>query len=955
MCGSTSRSSNRGDRWQEKIERAIASAPAAVICLGAGGLRRWEEAETRALLSQAARRGARLIPLLLPGLAEPELPAFLEQFMWLDCRSGLSDESVARLVAGLREPSNGPRSRRSHGASLRRGLSSIDESLMRHVRAIERRREQAHARAQADPRSAAHLARLVVEEVALQLHLREIGPAGEAPFEQVIDALGKAGVLPSKASLALTTVLRHSTFWSHARTDTSEPTARDLNVLLPPLDEVVEWYIGKHLHLDRSQLEAPSEPLDRGPSAPPDLTPTTFTSVATSIGTRWLDGELIPIWRGRHGKHGGRIVMTMKRDQPIQPLELSIAPSRPHYVGRGELRRDKRTHNDLILNTRSVSRDQAVAEIVDGRVLLQNSSTKDNVAVGVDRLAPGACRALHHQAPVRFGTISGVFLDGRLYEAAPESTVDMATGLLSRDGLTCEIALALVGRRNRHLFIARYAPDDEPAAIEAALLLHQREPELAVARIGHLAALLCSDPEGMDERLEALRAAELGPRLSGQLPLAGESTCANAIIEAAASALCRLAAAGAGHQRVIDLARYAIASASLPSLVAHAADAYAAGGGVVLFALEEMERLIELEHPARTAVELEFREMLGAALGPADAMAAVDEGLLAVLTYDAAELLAREQPERWRARGPVQVGHIELDRCARALPLPPESVDALVTGGAAFVREAMKGVAVQLLPSPIAYPLDRAARATDAAERVRATLTALEQCWRLVAAVMAAAHRQRFRDQPLNPNDARGWAQPWTGLATRAAEPLLEPDGRIADLANAVRALAADGTLDAASAAAAQAQAVLQLAGACPESLDTAEQALRAVLNTTLTSLRTLRGWSLVAVRATRALDIHGRVQRIDYTDFSGPHASGVSQHISVTGLPVHEFVYLARWAEGLMVVLDPWVRRARNPQSGTDELFLIEAWPTAPGHHPYRAASGDARIQLEVTGRHLR
>ena len=40
----------------------------------------------------------------------------------------------------------------------------------------------------------------------------------------------------------------------------------------------------------------------------------------------------------------------------------------------------------------------------------------------------------------------------------------LAPGLLAREGLSCEIALTLAGRRNKFAFFARYSSEDEGAA-----------------------------------------------------------------------------------------------------------------------------------------------------------------------------------------------------------------------------------------------------------------------------------------------------------------------------------------------------------------------------------------------------------------------------------------------------------------------------------------------------------
>ena len=113
------------------------------------------------------------------------------------------------------------------------------------------------------------------------------------------------------------------------------------------------------------------------------------------------------------------------------------------------------------------------------------------------------------------------------------------------------------------------------------------------------------------------------------------------------------------------------------------------------------------------------------ALGPADCLSSLAEGMLAVLSSNPIEQLAREQAVRWQARGPVQVGVLEIERSVRVLRLSAEQLDELVKGGATFVRELVSRMATHRLPSLMAHPMERAAHAGDAAA-VKAAARLLE-------------------------------------------------------------------------------------------------------------------------------------------------------------------------------------------------------------------------------------
>lgn len=91
-----------GEPWQSGIEAAIAAAPAAAMLVGREGLGPAQERESCALLGEAARRGARVIPVLLPSAPDlPELPLFLRGFTWVDLRGGFAAEGIDRLVWGI--------------------------------------------------------------------------------------------------------------------------------------------------------------------------------------------------------------------------------------------------------------------------------------------------------------------------------------------------------------------------------------------------------------------------------------------------------------------------------------------------------------------------------------------------------------------------------------------------------------------------------------------------------------------------------------------------------------------------------------------------------------------------------------------------------------------------------------------------------------------------------------
>jgi len=94
-----------GRLFQDEIERALPRTRAVAVLIGAGGLGPWERLEMRVAISQFVKRGAPVIPVLLPGASkEPELPLLLQEFSWVRFYSivGVVDpKAVSQLVWGI--------------------------------------------------------------------------------------------------------------------------------------------------------------------------------------------------------------------------------------------------------------------------------------------------------------------------------------------------------------------------------------------------------------------------------------------------------------------------------------------------------------------------------------------------------------------------------------------------------------------------------------------------------------------------------------------------------------------------------------------------------------------------------------------------------------------------------------------------------------------------------------
>jgi class 3 adenylate cyclase len=91
-----------GQPWQDQLEEIIRDAKAALILIGKDGVGPWEKPEIQGCLNEFVGRKMPVIPLILPDVKEkPELPMFLNQFMWIDLREGLTKANLDRLEQGI--------------------------------------------------------------------------------------------------------------------------------------------------------------------------------------------------------------------------------------------------------------------------------------------------------------------------------------------------------------------------------------------------------------------------------------------------------------------------------------------------------------------------------------------------------------------------------------------------------------------------------------------------------------------------------------------------------------------------------------------------------------------------------------------------------------------------------------------------------------------------------------
>ncbi len=94
-----------GETWLEGLYRGLEESRCAAIFLGPSGTGRQQKDEVQKALKQAIKEGRAIIPVILPGvekIEDLEMPAFLEEYHWVDCRNlRISQSSLDTLIWGV--------------------------------------------------------------------------------------------------------------------------------------------------------------------------------------------------------------------------------------------------------------------------------------------------------------------------------------------------------------------------------------------------------------------------------------------------------------------------------------------------------------------------------------------------------------------------------------------------------------------------------------------------------------------------------------------------------------------------------------------------------------------------------------------------------------------------------------------------------------------------------------
>jgi hypothetical protein len=592
------------------------------------------------------------------------------------------------------------------------------------------------------------------------------------------------------------------------------------------------------------------------------------------------------------------------------------------------------------------------------------------VEVGARQLGRGEEAPLVHAVPLVIGDMHAVLSDRRyLTPAVAAGTVDPATGLLGRAGLELEIGCFLEQRSAGAMMLVRAPREDAGAAsaspiVLAAMAVHRRWPTLAVGLVeGTFVVLAPGRPKEIASAAVLLaglcRGAGLEKLAHGTWSFAGEAPSAAGELELALSAMIRVPAdatttAAVNLRDVAQGARITTASEVLAATTSPKRT-------TLLFAVEEQSALREIGPQVVEALESELAAVVAGLAPPGSLVASLAPGVVAACVPQSAE--AREIASHvqcdWHARPAVTDGLSELPRsisweilhkdgaAERAAELSREHGEAL------GVLSALSGG----LPYPIAGSVHAAISASSAIERVKMLFDVLESTWRFMAKATLAAVCAR-------PDRAPESLEPLVRLAKRLGTRAGYPLGTWREIART-----AAGLLDPArDPFGATARAILDVKLGENQTFETLSNLMQSERNgfahgqynearatadlpefeqmtrTFLRSLRPLRAWTLVTVEKTDP-DPYGDAQTVDYLDHTGPFDQGVRRRIGLsTPVRLANVVYLVRWREGLMVPLEPLVRRVA--QGDRFDLYWMDHLPR-PGKCHLSAVIGVAELEV--------
>jgi hypothetical protein len=710
----------------------------------------------------------------------------------------------------------------------------------------------------------------------------------------------------------------------------------------------------------------------------------TIAAHTKGAATVWLsDAPVFSIWRG--DVDAPDRLRVEARDGSVRDLRLEPAdgraPSPRRELKLGRVKQVGVEVNDLVYPD-VASRLAATLHHDDVRWwLTRRDECSVPVQVGTRPLARGESAPLVHGTIVTVGAMRATMVDRRyVSRSVPAGTVDAGSGLLARGGLEQEVATALQHEDKFGLVLLSLAPAagpastrgaalraavDVPAAVQALLAVHRAWPTEVLARDRETVAMLVrADGLALAERARQARkiaAEHVAVLACGYWLLEGEAANAGSEVELALDAIDAVAgpALKTAPDAVVALREsHGSVRMSQPNEVVERAKS--PKQQILLFGIEEQAALAKIGPKVVSALEQELAAIIATQIGPTALLAKMAAGVIGVSLprkIDAAEAGVQVQCE-WHARPPVTDGKVELPRTvsweeamadrsrARAGELSRECADAH------GVLSALSGG----LPYPIAGRVYAAIGAASAVERVKMLFDVLEGTWRFIAVVLASAFFAKGADT----EDEEALKQLTAfheRVNTRAGLPL----GSWRELAR----LCVKGFHGKRDPIGVLAQELLNVKLSPNQTFDTLSNLLHSERNnfahghynearaaadvvefeqmtrSFLRALRPLAAWTLVTVQRTEP-DLYGESQTVEFIDHTGPHATGARRRIGFQSpIRLANVVYLARWRDGLVLPLEPWMRRAANEDRF--DLYWIDHLPRPGTCNVSSVVSGDA------------
>lgn len=599
------------------------------------------------------------------------------------------------------------------------------------------------------------------------------------------------------------------------------------------------------------------------------------------------------------------------------------------------------------------------------------------VQVGARSLARSEEAPLVHGACVTVGGMRAVFSDRRYISASvPAGAVDPQTGLLGRIGIEQEVGAAMRRGGSPTLLLVRAATapsqrvpnldtDYSPLA-RLAFDVHRAFPSLAIGTTDGTVALLVQEAASLAAVTATLAPlTPTPPWVVGQWELKGEGANAGREVELALSAIASVAekrGLGGGAPGVVRLQDEA-PSVEIASVEAINEAARSDKRTALLFGIEDQAALAAVGKHVIRGLEQELAAVVKTHAGANAVVAPVAPGVVAAVVpkkLDAGALGNAIQCD-WHDRPPVLDGRAELPR-ALSWEIantggPPSSQSGagdrlsgdMMYRAAELARECADphGVLSSLsgaLPFPIAGRVSAASSALSGVERVKMLFDVLEGTWRFMAVVLASAYFVRrvqpgqrppgfdaFSDFSKRHVTRDGFALgTWRELARHGAKGLEDQNDPVSSMAREVLGvrISQNQTFDALS------NLLLSERNAFAHGHYTEAKAeadlpeFEQMTRTLLRALRPLCNWTLVTVERTEP-DMYGEQQTVEFVDHTGPWATGTRRRIGLNSpLRLANVTYLARWREGLVLPLEPFVRRLSNDERF--DLYWMDHLPRA-------------------------